>query len=379
MTFPTCPNEYHQFRQVCYKLFLIPKSFTNSAEICQAGGGTLAMPRDAGINAFLLNLIAMHHPNNFWIGLDDQRNEGQWTWIDGTALGAGYAAWAPGEPNDMDGRQDCAYYWGARDYQWDDGQCNVFHRFSFICQVLLSALSQPTTEIPTTTRRETTSPSSTTVRTTQATSTQSQVSSTPRLTQLSTLPEITVYQHPTTQSAAQPTLPGTSVSQHPTTDQMTHQSTLPGTTTVSEHPTTDQTTHRSTLPGTTTVSEHPTTDQTTLPGTTVSQSTTKQITQPSTLPGTTQHTTNQTTKLADANEDDKWLNIHRTEMNKTQFYHKANPMSVRATRGKQAEHLITPWLSSLCYTSSRPEVNDPHPKSGLVGGNFGAAGRQERD
>ncbi|XP_078656974.1 uncharacterized protein LOC144903052 isoform X2 [Branchiostoma floridae x Branchiostoma belcheri] len=273
----TCPNEYHQFRQVCYKLFLTPKSFTNSAEICQAGGGTLAMPRDAGINAFLLNLIAMHHPNNFWIGLDDQRNEGQWTWVDGTALGAGYAAWAPGEPNDMDGRQDCAYYWGARDYQWDDGQCNVFHRFSFICQVLLSALSQPTTEIPTTTIRETTSPSSTTVRTTQVTSTQSQVSSTPRLTQQSTPPETTVYQHPTTQSAAQPTLPGTSVSQHPTTD---------------------QTTQRSTLPGTTTFSEHPTTDQTTLPGTTVSQSTTKQITQPSSLPGTTQHTTNQTTKLA---------------------------------------------------------------------------------
>ncbi|XP_078656979.1 uncharacterized protein LOC144903056 [Branchiostoma floridae x Branchiostoma belcheri] len=140
--------------------------------------------------------------------------KGQWTWVDGTALGT-YSGWAPGQPDNYYGGQHCAYYWGSRDYRWDDGECDSY-RFAFICQVPLSALSQSTTEIPTTPRLET-SPTSTTVRTTQATSTPSQVSSTPRLTQLSTLPGTTVSEHTTTQAAAQQsTRLGTTVSQSPT-------------------------------------------------------------------------------------------------------------------------------------------------------------------
>ncbi|XP_078656977.1 uncharacterized protein LOC144903054 [Branchiostoma floridae x Branchiostoma belcheri] len=206
--------------------------FLYATTACQLDhdGGTLAIPRDAGINAFLLNLIAMHAhpPSSFWFGLHDRDYEGQWTWVDGTALGDGYTAWIPGQPDNSRDRQDCVYYRGDWSYLWDDRECNA--AYFYICQVFSSGSPPPTTDIPTTTRPETSPRPSTT----QATSTQSQVSSTPRLTQQSTLPG-TVSQHPITQTAQRPTLPGTSVSQHPTI-QTTHQTTLPGTT-VSQSPT----------------------------------------------------------------------------------------------------------------------------------------------
>ncbi|XP_078684395.1 uncharacterized protein LOC144917913 [Branchiostoma floridae x Branchiostoma belcheri] len=93
--------------------------------------------------------------------------------------------------------------------------------------------NQQTTEVPTTSRYET-SPTHTTVRTTQTTSTQ--VSSSPRQTQQSALPGTTVSRNTTTQTTQRPTLPGTTVSQY-TTSQAAQRPTLPGTTVVSQQAT----------------------------------------------------------------------------------------------------------------------------------------------
>ncbi|KAI8506575.1 hypothetical protein Bbelb_160020 [Branchiostoma belcheri] len=131
----TCPNGYRQHRDVCYKLFLTPQTFCNAAAVCQTDGGTLAMPREAAINRFLLRILSTHRADKVWFGLHDQRDEGEWTWVDGTPLGAGYYnRWGPGQPDNSHGRQDCAYH---RRYRWYDGDCNAQHRF--ICQVLFSA------------------------------------------------------------------------------------------------------------------------------------------------------------------------------------------------------------------------------------------------
>ncbi|XP_078687077.1 uncharacterized protein LOC144919492 [Branchiostoma floridae x Branchiostoma belcheri] len=84
----TCPDGYKKHLEVCYKAFEALKTFSKSTETCRADGGTLAMPRDAGIDAFLVSL--MKQKFDFWIGLHDKRQEGKWEWIDGTALGTGY-------------------------------------------------------------------------------------------------------------------------------------------------------------------------------------------------------------------------------------------------------------------------------------------------
>ncbi|XP_078687819.1 C-type lectin lectoxin-Phi2-like [Branchiostoma floridae x Branchiostoma belcheri] len=141
----TCPGGYKKYREVCYKYFGAKKTFSESAETCRAEGGTLAMPRDAGINDFLFSLL--RGKSDHWIGL--QRQEGKWVWMDGTALGTGYNQWGRGEP-DYTGNQLCvggyvsytsnSFYndnTSLKSIVWGDKDCDKRRRF--FCQVLPSA------------------------------------------------------------------------------------------------------------------------------------------------------------------------------------------------------------------------------------------------
>ncbi|XP_066290415.1 perlucin-like protein [Branchiostoma lanceolatum] len=131
----TCPEGYKDFRGICYKAFNTAKSFNDSAAACRNDGGTLAMPRDAETNAFLKDLyesVSTYH--SFWFGLHDKRSEGNFEWMDGTALGK-YNSWSQGQPDDWN-NEDCVYYFPpdpARTKMWNDSACNV--RSYFICQV----------------------------------------------------------------------------------------------------------------------------------------------------------------------------------------------------------------------------------------------------
>ncbi|XP_078617489.1 uncharacterized protein LOC144885441 [Branchiostoma floridae x Branchiostoma japonicum] len=140
--FSFCPNDYQKYREVCYKPFETRKQFHESATACIADGGTLAMPRDAGINAFLISLIdsAKFKFANFWFGLHSQRENGKWEWIDGTPLGTSFSMWGEGQPsNNGTGHQRCVLYMYWRVYKyinWNDYGCTG--RRNFICQIIPS-------------------------------------------------------------------------------------------------------------------------------------------------------------------------------------------------------------------------------------------------
>eukprot|EP00058_Branchiostoma_floridae_P009851 XP_002595339.1 hypothetical protein BRAFLDRAFT_87576 [Branchiostoma floridae] len=128
-----CPDDYQKYHDVCYKVFATPKTFSDSSVTCETAGGTLAMPRDAGTNTFLISIMNKNRHADAWIGLHDRKREGRWMWIDGTPSRTGYTAWGPGEPNNQNGKQDCAMYWTANRSLWDDAYCNREEKF--ICQV----------------------------------------------------------------------------------------------------------------------------------------------------------------------------------------------------------------------------------------------------
>ncbi|XP_078667415.1 uncharacterized protein LOC144909216 [Branchiostoma floridae x Branchiostoma belcheri] len=129
---PPCPEGYTLLRGTCYKAFNTRKSFNAAAAACLADGGTLAMPRDAETNAFLVSLYKFLGDGwSFWFGLHDQREEGRFEWVDDSALGA-YNSWAPGEPNNYGGGQDCVLYAVVLRDKWSDNDCRM--RFRFICQ-----------------------------------------------------------------------------------------------------------------------------------------------------------------------------------------------------------------------------------------------------
>ncbi|XP_078571558.1 alpha-N-acetylgalactosamine-specific lectin-like [Branchiostoma floridae x Branchiostoma japonicum] len=103
----SCPEGYAEFRGICYKAFSTRKTFSDAAAACGEKGGTLAMPRDAETNAFLISLHdAVSDNGSFWFGLHDQAEEGSFDWMDGSPLGT-YNSWAPGQPDNVGDNQDC--------------------------------------------------------------------------------------------------------------------------------------------------------------------------------------------------------------------------------------------------------------------------------
>ncbi|XP_066296926.1 alpha-N-acetylgalactosamine-specific lectin-like isoform X1 [Branchiostoma lanceolatum] len=127
----SCPDRYTTWRGTCYKAFNDRKTFIDAAAACREDGGTLAMPRDAETNAFLISLHnAVNDYEPFWFGLHDRREEGSFQWVDGFTLGA-YTSWAPGQP-DNEGNEDCVLYSAPWRNKWNDVPCNS--SFRFICQ-----------------------------------------------------------------------------------------------------------------------------------------------------------------------------------------------------------------------------------------------------
>eukprot|EP00058_Branchiostoma_floridae_P003426 XP_002588914.1 hypothetical protein BRAFLDRAFT_89102 [Branchiostoma floridae] len=129
----SCPKGYAVFRRICYKAFNTQKTFSGAASACGEDGGTLAMPRDAETDAFLIFLRKpVSDGETYWIGLHDQREEGSFEWVDGSALGM-YNNWGPGEPNNSGGKEDCISYFTHWTGIWNDARCDS--SLHYICQV----------------------------------------------------------------------------------------------------------------------------------------------------------------------------------------------------------------------------------------------------
>ncbi|XP_078687041.1 lithostathine-1-beta-like [Branchiostoma floridae x Branchiostoma belcheri] len=131
-TLLSCPEGYTLWRRTCYKAFDTLETFSDAAGACRDDFGTLAMPRDAETNAFLISLYnSVSDDRGFWIGLHDQREEGRFEWVDGSAIGK-YDSWRPGKPSnylgDFADSKNCVASdpfppWG--DTTWKDERCNT--------------------------------------------------------------------------------------------------------------------------------------------------------------------------------------------------------------------------------------------------------------
>ncbi|KAI8495164.1 hypothetical protein Bbelb_271500 [Branchiostoma belcheri] len=133
---------YHQHSRLCYKAFDTTATYNGAVSRCSSDGGTLAMPRDAATNEFLIDLKnAVDDDAKFRFGLTDRHREGVWKWGDNVPL-EGFTAWAPGNPDDYN-NEDCAEYFPDDDdssNKWNDGRCDRDNR-KFICQLDINECS----------------------------------------------------------------------------------------------------------------------------------------------------------------------------------------------------------------------------------------------
>ena len=72
---------------------------------------------------------------NFWIGLSDVHQEGNFVWTDGSNLT--FQPWNPNQPDNMGGLEHCVHRWyghGLSGDTWNDDKCeNLLH---YVCKSL---------------------------------------------------------------------------------------------------------------------------------------------------------------------------------------------------------------------------------------------------
>lgn len=116
-----------EYRQSCYRMGSY-QDWDRAAENCQAQGGQLADVRDVFEDAFL-SVKFNFRGGLFWIGLQDAKATGLFTWLSGWPVQ--YTNWAPLQPGASNGDRRCV----ASDLatgMWSVQACDT--HLSFLCQ-----------------------------------------------------------------------------------------------------------------------------------------------------------------------------------------------------------------------------------------------------
>ena len=132
--------EYHARASICqvgvpalsrYSFHSSPKSWHAAREDCQSRGGDLASIHSEAENR---EALALTGGRDTWLGLNGEEDEHNYVWSDGTPMD--YHGWAPGQPNNYGGDEDCGGYWSGRNNgRWDDmfGGASCSSELAYIC------------------------------------------------------------------------------------------------------------------------------------------------------------------------------------------------------------------------------------------------------
>jgi len=116
-----------------------PATWPQAQAGCLANGGHLASVNNASENNFLANILVNQ---TAWIGLNDEFNEGTFTWTNGDPVT--YTNWYADQPNDYNNNQD--YVEMLSDGQWND-QYN-YKVLEYIMEIPCSPVTQTGGQAP---------------------------------------------------------------------------------------------------------------------------------------------------------------------------------------------------------------------------------------
>lgn len=133
----TCRKGWKALDCVCYKVFNQIASFDDAREVCQTfDGGILALPKTDRIQVFLEVMMQEYRASAFWIGLNDQKVENEYSWSDGTVFNwrKDYHRFVKGKPDKTYKTEDCfEEKKAANEFIWNDHHCQKLN--AFICQI----------------------------------------------------------------------------------------------------------------------------------------------------------------------------------------------------------------------------------------------------
>ncbi|XP_023603575.1 pulmonary surfactant-associated protein D-like [Myotis lucifugus] len=97
------------------------QSSYEARQVCTQAGGQLPSPRSAAENQALQQLVHFENKGAAFLSMTDFWKEGWFTYPGGAFLV--YSNWAPGEPNDDSGREDCVEI--MANGKWNDVPCGA--------------------------------------------------------------------------------------------------------------------------------------------------------------------------------------------------------------------------------------------------------------
>jgi hypothetical protein len=118
----------------CYMVGDNVFAWLDARSFCQAWGGDLVQIDSPQENAALVERIQ----GSVWIGANDLDEEGMFRWAQGNLLD--FEAWNPGQPNNLDGDEDCADL-NAFSGRWSDVPCSGDESRRALCERAASAPS----------------------------------------------------------------------------------------------------------------------------------------------------------------------------------------------------------------------------------------------
>ncbi|KAL6466574.1 hypothetical protein MHYP_G00243780 [Metynnis hypsauchen] len=106
------------------------KSWNEGRQDCRKRGADLVV-----INSTQEQEFIKKGGRDVWIGLSDEEREGQWKWVDGSALTTQF--WKTGEPNDFLREEDCAVFhiFSPSLDTWNDLPCTM--KVAWVCESTL--------------------------------------------------------------------------------------------------------------------------------------------------------------------------------------------------------------------------------------------------
>ncbi|HEX4132962.1 MAG TPA: SUMF1/EgtB/PvdO family nonheme iron enzyme [Pirellulales bacterium] len=128
------PADARVFAGKSYQVFKEVLSWHEAQANCVALGGHLAVVNSADENQFIADLMKSGGVNEAWLGATDEKKEGRWIWVDGTAMQ--YSNWDKGQPNNSVGGRPEHYLAisNATSGKWWDYPADNYRKPGFVCQ-----------------------------------------------------------------------------------------------------------------------------------------------------------------------------------------------------------------------------------------------------
>nr|XP_022328733.1 perlucin-like protein isoform X1 [Crassostrea virginica]XP_022335146.1 perlucin-like protein isoform X1 [Crassostrea virginica] len=131
----SCPAGWIEHGPACYHMGPEEETWFDGMKMCQIHGSNLASVESQEEQNFIVSLMRNSHKTVVWLGGSDWTVEGKFVW-EPYGDDITYSNYAPGEPNNHHGVEDCLLIDGSShkdfSFTWDDRNCDDQHYY--ICK-----------------------------------------------------------------------------------------------------------------------------------------------------------------------------------------------------------------------------------------------------